>query len=234
MVDKVKPLKIENSATGGTQNDMLPVEANPAQDYLAAAGLSLAGLDTILIGNDGTNLTFLDLANAVITLAQLRYAKGLDDATGVVDVSAAAAPSIGQVLTATSAVLATWQTPFVQTNGEVDDTSSANITTTDGQVGTMTVTPPAGNYLVWFTADFNSPTSGIVVTLKTHIGGVDGNQVKFMPFAGGTLTAGSQRVVGSVIDRVTVNGSQAIQIFASTSSGTVACANKCMMYLRVP
>lgn len=51
-----------------------------------------------------TNKTITSTTNTVA-------AKQLIDATGVVDVSAAAAPSSGQVLTATSATTATWQTP---------------------------------------------------------------------------------------------------------------------------
>jgi hypothetical protein len=51
-VDKVKPLKIESPALGGTQTDPFPVETNPAQDYLAAKGLALDNTDTRLIDTD--------------------------------------------------------------------------------------------------------------------------------------------------------------------------------------
>lgn len=49
MVDKVKPLKFESSATGGTENDEMPRETDPSEDYLAAKGLSFEGLDTFLL-----------------------------------------------------------------------------------------------------------------------------------------------------------------------------------------
>lgn len=232
--DLIKPLKIESIASGGSANDMLPTEASPTGDLLAVGGLALSGSLNITVSYDtGGNVVFADQNQSSITLSQLRYAKGLDDATGIVDVSAAAAPTVGQILTATNSTTATWQSPLTTTNGEVDDAASTNITTTDAQISTMTVTPAAGTYIVFFNADFNSATSGIVVTIKTRIGGVDANQIKFMPFAGGTLTAGSQRVAAGVQDKVTVNGSQAIQIFASTSSGTVACANKSLLYVRI-
>jgi len=53
MVDKVKPLKIESSATGGTEDDMYPVEVDPAEDYVAAKGLSFENLDDYLIEKIG-------------------------------------------------------------------------------------------------------------------------------------------------------------------------------------
>lgn len=56
MADKVKPLKIENAATGGTQTDPFPVETNPTQDYLAAKGIAFENLDTFLIEKLGRSL----------------------------------------------------------------------------------------------------------------------------------------------------------------------------------
>jgi hypothetical protein len=49
MADKIKPLKLENSASGGTQIDYLPTEANPTQDYLAAKGIAFENSDTRLL-----------------------------------------------------------------------------------------------------------------------------------------------------------------------------------------
>lgn len=52
MADKVKPLKIENLATGGTQNDPFPVETDPSQDYLAAKGIAFENSDNSLFDLD--------------------------------------------------------------------------------------------------------------------------------------------------------------------------------------
>jgi hypothetical protein len=61
MADKIKPLKMENAASGGTQNDPFPTEANPTQDYLAAKGLALENNDNRLIDLDGSgNIQFKD------------------------------------------------------------------------------------------------------------------------------------------------------------------------------
>jgi len=53
-IDKVRSLKIENPAEGGTQTDYLPTEVNPSQDYLSAAGLSLqdSNVDVISLSAD--------------------------------------------------------------------------------------------------------------------------------------------------------------------------------------
>ena len=52
MADKIKPLKIENIASGGTQNDGFPTEANPAQDYVATKGIAFENNDNILFDID--------------------------------------------------------------------------------------------------------------------------------------------------------------------------------------
>lgn len=48
MVDKVKPLKIENAGTGGAETDVYPTEADPTEDYLSAKGISFGGSDDFL------------------------------------------------------------------------------------------------------------------------------------------------------------------------------------------
>lgn len=45
-VDRIKPLKIENPATGGVETDLFPTEANPLEDYLSIKGLTYEDLDT--------------------------------------------------------------------------------------------------------------------------------------------------------------------------------------------
>lgn len=54
MADKIKPLKIENSVTGGTQNDGFPTEANPSQDYVATKGVAFENSDATLLDLDPT------------------------------------------------------------------------------------------------------------------------------------------------------------------------------------
>lgn len=58
-IDKVKPLKMESSATGGTETDFYPTETDPAEDYLATKGVSFEGLETFLIDKVGRTLVEL-------------------------------------------------------------------------------------------------------------------------------------------------------------------------------
>jgi hypothetical protein len=53
MVDKVKPLKIENPATGGTNTDPFPTETSPTQDYIAAKGFAFENSDSFLLDKIG-------------------------------------------------------------------------------------------------------------------------------------------------------------------------------------
>jgi hypothetical protein len=67
MADKIKPLKFENSATGGTQIDFLPTEAKPTEDYAAVKGLAFENLDTFLLDKVGRSIVekFPDLYHKV-------------------------------------------------------------------------------------------------------------------------------------------------------------------------
>ena len=65
MADKVKPLKIENAATGGTQTDGFPTEADPTQDYLAAKGIAFENSDTRLFDlSAGGEIQYKDAVQA--------------------------------------------------------------------------------------------------------------------------------------------------------------------------
>ncbi len=71
MVDTVRPLKVENPATGGTQTDSYPTAVNPAQDYMASKGLAIED-DTTLIDKAGDNqIQFTDTVNGTVKLGDL-------------------------------------------------------------------------------------------------------------------------------------------------------------------
>jgi hypothetical protein len=57
MVDKVKPLKYENSIDG-TEVDNFPTQTDPSEDYLSAAGIAFANLDSYLAEKVGGILKF--------------------------------------------------------------------------------------------------------------------------------------------------------------------------------
>lgn len=119
---------------------------------------------------------------------------------------------------------------------EVSATSSATAGTgADAVLTGMTITPVAGTYMAWFSCDLNSGSAGAVLSLSIYVGGTQKSDSlrKVMPFAGGTLTSGSQRVGVATNGLVTVNGSQAITIEWSASSGTVTAAARTLNILKV-
>lgn len=121
-------------------------------------------------------------------------------------------------------------------NNEVSATASATAGTgADALLTGMTDTPPAGTYFVAFSCDLNSANAGAVVSISIYVGGVQkaDSLRKVMPFAGGTLTSGSQRVGVSINGTVTVNGTQAIEIRWSTSSNAPTAAARTMNILKV-
>jgi hypothetical protein len=107
---------VENSTAPGTPaTGQVVVYAK--QDGLLYTK-SDAGVETAVGGYSGT-VTNVSSANADLTVANgtttpaltVIQAPALRSATTTVNVSSAAAPSAGQVLTATSSTAATWQTP---------------------------------------------------------------------------------------------------------------------------
>lgn len=59
MVDKIKPLKIEDT-TSGTEFDMVPTETNPSEDYVAAKGVAFENSDDTTIRGDSGVMKFQD------------------------------------------------------------------------------------------------------------------------------------------------------------------------------
>ena len=55
MVDKIKPLKIESAAGGGTETNLFPAEADPTEDYVAGKGISFENSDSRLIDLESSN-----------------------------------------------------------------------------------------------------------------------------------------------------------------------------------
>ena len=73
MVDKVKPLKIE-TATDGTEMNMLPTETDPATDYVSAKGVALENDDNTRVEkNVSGEVQFVD-SDGTRSTKQLRTA----------------------------------------------------------------------------------------------------------------------------------------------------------------
>lgn len=117
----------------------------------------------------------------------------------------------------------------------VNTATPSTSTTSTATISGITTTLTTGNYLVWFDCDINSATGGSVVTIGIYVNGAQttNSQRKFMPFAGGTLTAGNQRITASVHDLITVSGSQTVDVRWSSSSAGMTTAESCMSWLKV-
>lgn len=121
---------------------------------------------------------------------------------------------------------------------ELEASATATATTssgTDAILTSMTLTPIAGTYMVWFSCDVTSPTAGAAISFSIYVGGVQkaDSLRKIIPFSGGTLTSGNARAVAATNGVVTVNGSQAITIEWSTSAGTMTAGARTLNTLRV-
>ena len=121
-------------------------------------------------------------------------------------------------------------------NSSAYNDANFTCTTTDQVVTGVTLSaPPAGTYEVTMAGDISSPTSGVVVTMHFQSNGATTTHgsIKTMPFAGGTLTSGSQRIPFAKTVITTLNGTNALEVWCSTSSNTVTVANTSLTYVRL-
>lgn len=154
-------------------------------------GTSLAGLATgILKNTTTTGVPSIAVAADFPTLNQNTsgYASALKSATTTIDVSAATAPTSGQVLTATASTTATWQTPSAPVSTKLTfsgnfetaarytttqtgtgtsvtyDATGASLTTSNSTQGSIKITywPPSNNGVLLFA---NSPTFTTYISL---------------------------------------------------------------------
>jgi hypothetical protein len=75
-LDKVKPLKLESSDTGGTQNDEFPTSMNQHEDYIECRGLvfddAIRADESTVITREDKDMLFRDGNNPdYVTLTQL-------------------------------------------------------------------------------------------------------------------------------------------------------------------
>lgn len=124
--------------------------------------------------------------------------------------------------------------PFI--TGEVSATASITAGTgADTLMTGMTVTPIQGIYLVWFSCDITCSTAGAATSVSIYVGGTQkGDSLrKVAPFDGGTLSVGNARCGVATNGIVTVNGSQAITIEWSASSGTNTAGPRTLNYWKI-
>lgn len=69
MVDKVKPLKYENS-TDGSQDDEFMSATNPAEDYLSCKGVALENSDNHRVEKVSNEVAFTDPVNNTVRVGE--------------------------------------------------------------------------------------------------------------------------------------------------------------------
>lgn len=85
MVDRTQPLKLEDSATGGTETDEFPTALDRNEDYVDCRGVAVqndtSDDSTALVSRDASNnLTFVDGVTSIKTLAELASGGGMTEA----------------------------------------------------------------------------------------------------------------------------------------------------------
>lgn len=164
------------------------------------------------------------------------YGTGVRSTTTNINFASAIAPVAGQVPVATSGSAIVWGSASSLVSNEITSTTPVSTTSgTDALLTGMTTTPAAGTYLVLFNTDIDSTAAGAAISISYYVGGVQVASTlrKTSHFDGGTLSAGNARAVASLQSIITVNGSQAIEVRWSRSSGTATAASRSLITLRV-
>lgn len=86
MVDKVKPLKIEDTTSGGDL-DMMPKELDPAEDYVSVKGVALENSDSTLIDLNTNEIQFTDSVSGSKKVSDLLDADQEDFDPGSTDLT---------------------------------------------------------------------------------------------------------------------------------------------------
>lgn len=66
-IDKVRPLKLEDPASGGTETDEFPTSLDPREDHVQCAGIVLEDAthsdENVRVYRDGDDMKFQDTTN---------------------------------------------------------------------------------------------------------------------------------------------------------------------------
>jgi hypothetical protein len=164
------------------------------------------GTDNIVFSAGGYNNVVAQVTPSNLTAINIQD-------TGIAATAAGAPLSItsGQVIT-----------PGIYYN-EVNSSTAITVTTTVGVIGSATVTPAAGTYLVVASGNITaSSAGGNTLTFQLYVGGTAQADTKRTATPTGSAAFSTfQNMSISTNKIVTVNGSQAIALEASTSAGTV-------------
>lgn len=117
--------------------------------------------------------------------------------------------------------------------------SSQSTTTTTSAtpalLNSMTLTPIAGTYQVFFDTTVQSTTGGNSITFVVQVNASSvAASSRTIQFPTATLIdSGYPFFCGSQLNGATVNGAQTITVFWSTSGGTATCLNRTLTVMKI-
>lgn len=128
-MDKVRPLKIENPATGGTETNPFPTEIDPLEDYVSSKGLSF----------EDSSTTFIDSNSGLVRVGSGSAVFTLPGTNGIIQ----------DMLSNNGAGSLSWKAPIAQYQyAESLGISSTTATTFQTKVTLTTPSIPAGTYRI--------------------------------------------------------------------------------------
>jgi hypothetical protein len=162
-----------------------------------------------------------------------RIADFLNSVGGLINVADAPAPSVGQVLTASSATAAFWNLPAGGVNPFI---ASAQATSTitialsgDALMPGMTLTPGAGNFMAWFSVQTQNSNAAGVNTFTIYVNGV----AVAVSSRSVRLPGGASNVEASIVVYLSgVLAGQAIEVRWNATGGTATATNRCFNVMR--
>lgn len=116
--------------------------------------------------------------------------------------------------------------------------STSSVTTTSATaalLGSMTLTPIAGTYQVFFDTSAQSTTGGNSITFVVQVNGSSvANSSRTIQFPTATLIdSGYPFSCATQANGAVVNGAQTITIFWSTNGGTATCLNRTLTVMKI-
>jgi hypothetical protein len=139
------------------------------------------------------------------------------------------------VVSSTGKLATGLSTSSVNATGTTTTTSTANPST--AVIASMTQTPVAGTYFVYFCSSFQSNANNIDVLYSLFSGGslITGSEMTATPQIQGGLTPSlNMKFPGCTIGLATVNGSQAIEArWHVSAAGTATAGSRIMIIMRV-
>lgn len=127
---------------------------------------------------------------------------------------------------------------IAQANVFAEASATSNVTTTSATfavLGSMTLTPVAGTYQVWFATSIDSNSVGADISCALYLDTTQQAATLIVTdvFDGGALSALTARSAVTIVKQVTVNGSQAINVRWATGGGTATCGPRVLNIMRL-